>query len=138
MKLVVLGMALFSSFSFACTCVQGTLKETVDSSDYAYIGKVISSNLIDDHVVRSELIVSKELKAYPDIKFLTSFVNLTSCDMDVTVGHEYIVFGNYGKTPSIGSCSRTQPVSYSVEEQEKLIKKVKDIANKSINKDIKS
>ncbi|MFD2166639.1 hypothetical protein ACFSJY_10215 [Thalassotalea euphylliae] len=130
MKVIGLILILFSSFSFACTCVSGILKEKVDASDYVYIGKVVSSRLIDDNEVESKLVVSKELKSYPDINTMTSFVNFTSCDLDVTVGYECIVFGNYGKTPSISSCSSTQPMAYNIEEREKLIKEVKSIANK--------
>jgi len=129
-KLIGLALILLSPFGYACTCVQGTLQEKVDAADYVYIGKVVSSRLTSDKEVESELIVSVELKSYPDINTLNSFVNFTSCDMDVTVGYEYVVYGNYGKAPSIGSCSSTQPVAYNIQDLDKFIKEVKSIANK--------
>ncbi|MFQ3195017.1 MAG: hypothetical protein ACI9N3_001851 [Colwellia sp.] len=119
---------LFSSYSIACSCIQGTLKEQIDGVDFVYIGKVVSSRLVDDNEVENELIVIEELKGYPDINTLNSSVHYTSCDVDVTVGYEYAVFGNHGKIPYISACSSTHAFAYNLEERTKFKNDVKSIA----------
>jgi hypothetical protein len=129
-KSIIFLFAFYSSFSFACSCGGGNLEQRVNNYDYVYIGKVISSKLIGKNDVINELEVIQELKSYPDLKALSSSVHYTSCDLPVTVGYKYVVFGNYGKAPSISLCSSSQPVPYDDAELSNLIATVKNIANK--------
>jgi len=134
-KSIIFLFAFYSTYSFACSCAGGSLEQRVNNYDYVYIGKVVSSKLIGENDVVNELEVLKELKSYPDLKTLSSSIHYTSCDLHVTVGYEYVVFGNYGKAPSISLCSSTQPVPYDSVELNKLITTVKSIANKPLKQD---
>ncbi|WP_444942485.1 hypothetical protein ACJJI3_11160 [Microbulbifer sp. ZKSA004] len=110
MRIYVFLIIMFSAqAALGCYCVESPLKERYLESDYVYLGQVRSSTLGDDGVVTNKLVVLEKLKGTADTLVVknTLFAD-DMCASHMVVGYQYLVFGEFGSTPEIHSCSHTR------------------------------
>ena len=104
-------VCLFSLETAACKCQEVTTEQKVNRSDFIYIGQIVSSKLVGDKEILSDLKVIEVLKGAPETTQFISRVETHMCAMYAATGLSYVVFGNYGSRPKLTLCSDTQPLA---------------------------
>ncbi len=132
MKYLLLFVFIFPYSVFGCSCVEVSLLDKIEKSDYVYVGKVVESSLKSNGEVLNNVEISKVYKGNPETMQILSFVpNGGTCDMVAAVGIEYLIFGVKGSVPTLAACSPTQSLylteNLKIQELESLFqKKIED------------
>lgn len=131
MKLIIsLLLIIIPSFSYACSCAFSSLEFKFLDSDYAYIGLVEKSELIEGGEVINKLEVIEILKGNPETTNLITQTDALHgmCVLSAVVGYKYIVYGKMNEVPKMSLCSYSQPIRHL---QEAEINEIRAAANKA-------
>ena len=104
------------SISFACSCLQGTIKEYVQDANKIYLGTLTSSRIVDTNKDNEWPHIEGTLKVENVIKGKVSSEEKIStgfgggdCGIPMTIGNVYVIFTK-GDSDYIGMCGASRQI----------------------------
>ncbi|GAA0860435.1 hypothetical protein [Aliiglaciecola litoralis] len=99
---------IFSSSSFACSCIKASIEDAFKNADYVYIGQIESAKRTGLTEVTNYLSITKGFKGARETDVLISEISEGTCASIAAVGYTYVVFGKNDALPKLHACSQTQ------------------------------
>ena len=107
-RILILLTLLLGNYAHACSCSIPNIEESFNNADFVYIGLIQSAKLTDEAEITNYVSIVKEFKGVRDTDILLSHNSESSCAAPAAVGYKYLIFGKFGETPILESCSPNQ------------------------------
>lgn len=131
MRILIALLLYIPAIAFACYCGSATVEERVAESDFIYVGTVVNSYTDNEKVIYNTLVADELIKGNPvSLSFTNETLETSLCAQSTSVGVRYLVFGNYGSSVHLSSCSYTQALPIYGSEG---LASVREAANKRVN-----